>query len=178
LANSGSDPFPSSDETELDPYTDLERPYSKNVFNLSKDFPIIATQSVIFGQNFGYTNLSSVYDEVIDNGTPYLSYVERVQLPISGSVEYTVSTSYTQVLADSGNVNVIVEAEDTPGATTTFSSEGKDFFYASDYKIDHRLQGRVYHIKFQDEGGEGKDSPWRISGYGFKAEQSGSRGNK
>lgn len=179
IANASSDPFPSSDDTELDDYTDADRPYSKTVFNLAKDYPIIATKNTIVGQNFGYTNNSNVYADVIEIGTPYLSYVERVQLPITGSIEYTTSTSYTQVLADTGNVNVIVEAEDTPGATTDFSgSTGKDFLYASDYKLDYRLNGRVYHIKFQDEGGVGKNSPWRVSGYGFKVEQSTSRGNR
>lgn len=179
IANANSDPFPSSDETSLDPYTDLERPYAKDKFNLGKDYPVIATQSTIVGQNFGYTNNSNVYTDVKEEGTPYLSYVERVQLPISGTVEYTLDSAYTQVLADEGNVNVTVGTSDAPGATIDFSNfPSKDFNTNTDYKIDHRLNGRVFHIKIQDEGGTGKATPWRVSGYGFKTEPSTSRGKR
>jgi len=179
IANANNDPFPSSDETSLDPYTDLERPYAKDKFNLGKDYPVIATQSTIVGQNFGYTNNSNVYTDVKEEGTTYLSYVERIQLPISGTVEYTLDSAYTQILADEGNVNVIIGTSDAPGAAVNFANlPSKDFNFNTDYKVDHRLNGRVFHIKIQDEGGTGKATPWRVSGYGFKTEPSSSRGKR
>jgi len=153
---------------------DDDRPYPTNEFNLNKFYPIVANQTSILAEGFGYTFNADPPNNVA--GTTYSSFVERIQLPIDNSVEYKKNVSYVQALIDEGNVLVKFKGSDSPGEQVDLSSlTGKVFDYDSEYKLDFRENGRVFNIRIEDATAS-SIIPWRLSGYGIKVEAAESRG--
>jgi hypothetical protein len=169
----GSGAVPTSSFVGVDNIDD-DRPYPTNEFNLNKFYPIVANQTSILAEGFGYTFNADPPNDVA--GTPYSSFVERIQLPIDNSVEYKKNVSYVQALVDEGNVLVKFKGSDSPGEQVSLSSlTGKVFDYDGEYKLDFRENGRVFNIRIEDATAS-SIIPWRLSGYGIKVEAAESRG--
>jgi len=171
IAGSGAIP---STTLALDTVTDADRPYSANSFNLNKFYPIVANQTSILCEGIGYTFNADPPNSVV--GSPYNSFVERIQLPIDNSVEYKKDISYVQLLVDEGNLLVKFKGSDSPGEKIDLTSlTGKVFDFDSEYKLDFRENGRVFNIRIEDATSS-STTPWKVSGYGFKTERAESRG--
>ncbi|MDA7496072.1 hypothetical protein N8457_00120 [bacterium] len=169
----GSGAVPTSSFVGVDNIDD-DRPYPTNEFNLNKFYPLVANQTSILAEGFGYTFNADPPNDVA--GTPYSSFVERIQLPIDNSVEYKKNVSYVQALIDEGNVLVKFKGSDSPGEQVNLSSlTGKVFDYDGEYKLDFRENGRVFNIRIEDATAS-NIIPWRLSGYGIKVEAAESRG--
>lgn len=183
----GSGEAVSALEIDLKSFTDGDRPYATNEFNLSKFFPIVANGTDVVAEGFGFAFKADPPNSV--NGIAYTSYVERIQLPVDNSVEYQKSISYVQLLVENGNVNVKVNGMDSPGKQDNLYSNhnasvinSKEFDYASDYKLDFRVAGRVLNYKIEDAADYDVSTAnykgWRVSGVGFKIEAAESRGKR
>jgi hypothetical protein len=183
----GSSEAVSALEIDLKGFTDGDRPYATNEFNLSKFFPIVANSTDVVAEGFGFAFKADPPNSV--NGIAYTSYVERIQLPVDNSVEYQKSISYVQLLVENGNVNVKVNGMDSPGKQDNLYSDhntsvinSKEFDYASDYKLDFRVAGRVLNYKIEDAAdydvATADYKGWRVSGVGFKIEAAESRGKR
>ena len=174
-------------EIDLKSFTDGDRPYATNEFNLSKFFPIVANNTDVVAEGFGFAFKADPPNNI--NGIAYTSYVERIQLPVDNSVEYQKSISYVQLLVENGNVNVKVNGMDSPGKQDNLYNDhntsvinSKEFDYASDYKLDFRVAGRVLNYKIEDAAdydvATADYKGWRVSGVGFKIEAAESRGKR
>ena len=175
-----------------------DRPWSVNVINRSKEFVVITREraigagatsfaNTIEADRFGYRVAADPPNNV--EGEPYFSYVERTHLTIGGEVATNKDVEFIQTLISDGNVQVIATAIDSPGAvvdlnTVNETDSVRAFFVEDDYKVDFRLTGRLYNIRFSDllEDQNGVlysgDSPWILSGYSLAFKPDSKRGGR
>ena len=174
---------------------DPDRPWATSVFNLGREFVLVAVNNQIQGYGFGYTFGAAPAGTVTGapfTGDTYNSYVERIHNSMDGEFEYTKAAESVQLLLSDGNVDVTLGMTDSPGDTrNTFMDENgvavekRPFDYQEDYKVDFRRHGRLFNIRIEDEDittegvtFDGTDSPWRLSGYGMSISKEEKRGGR
>ena len=158
--------------------TDEERPWARNVFNLSSDFII----------SYSENNHLFVNDITYEfNGTPYESYVERRDLPLSEMTDGRNVKGLSEVLimgeGPGVTLNINMDLTNTPGSAagletgSVTGSGGYAFTFVNDYKTELRENGRMLNYRITDRTTDtaANNLRWRIAGIELVAAMGGIR---
>ena len=161
--------FEINDDLEGDNRLSAVRPWPRSEVNFNLEYPVFAQGNRTLGQvaaaDITYANT---------DGTPYESYVERIQLALSPEFDTEQLASlalwtdgfareFTDQAAISNRLEVRAVGTNYPGEMINLSTTGGNVHPISEgYKVDLRVQGRFMNIRITDQVTDPTEDPTNI----------------
>ena len=141
-------------------------PYSGDA---NSSIPIITNAAAVF-----YGDVPSNYT-LKDGSTVYDSYVERERLALTPEFDTEELSSIAILMSGSQDLNVEIKGTSRPQDETGVTSGSSfTFNYATDYKVDTRIQGRFLNYKIGDQSAT-TGVAWSLTGYQLEIMKGGTR---
>lgn len=135
----------------------------------NSSIPIITNAAAIF-----YGDVPGNYT-LKDGSTVYDSFVERERLALTPEFDTEELSSIAILMSGSQDLNVDLKGTSRPQDETGVTSGSSFIFnYATDYKVDTRIQGRFLNYKIGDQSAT-SGVAWSLTGYQLEIIKGGTR---